>query len=485
MSNLIHKTKSGLLYKFAERLGAQGVNFIVTVILARILLPEEFGVISLVTVFITILDVFVTYGFGNSLIANKHSDNLDFSTAFYFGGVFSIVIYGLVFIFAPYIANYFDNEVLILLIRIMSIRIPIAAINSVQQAYVSKHMMFQKFFISTSIGSICSGVLSIVLAYHGFGVWALVVQYLSSAVFDTVCLWFIVGWRPDFVFSFKRLKAIYDYGWKILLVGLIDTSYNQIRNLIVAKKYSPSDLAYYTRGFQFPSLFISVVEPTINGVIFPALSSCNDNILEMKAVTRRVTQISCYVLFPLVIGLLATAEPLVVSLLTDKWLACVPFLQIACLAFLFRPVQVINSCLIKASGRSGLLLKLDVIKKFIGLILLIASIPFGIEAIAWSLVWTNIIATIINIYPNLKIINYGYKEQFMDILDSLVISVVMGITIYALIKIKINDITILILQLIVGLILYIGLSLITKNRSFLYLRNMIYNSNINILKNKR
>lgn len=485
MESLAKKTKSGLFFKFAERLGAQGVNFLVTIILARLLLPEEFGVIAIVSVFITILDVFVTYGFGNSLIANKNSDNIDFSTCFYFGGVFSIVIYVIVFFAAPFLASYFDNELLIPLIRIMSLRIPIAAINSVQQAYVSKHMMFKKFFISTSIGSVSSGIISIILAYKGFGVWALVAQYLSSSIFDTVCLWFIVRWRPDYVFSISRLKIIYEYGWKILMVGLIDTIYNQIRNLIVAKKYSPSDLAYYTRGFQFPSLFISIVEPTINGVIFPALSSCNDNVKEMKGVTRRITQISCYSLFPLIIGLIATAEPLIKILLTEKWIDSVIFLQIACLAFLFRPIQVINSCLIRASGRSGLLLKLDLIKKTAGVLILIISLPFGLDAIAWSLVWANLIATIINIYPNKSIISYGYKEQLMDMIDSLGMAIVMGVSIYVLTLFRMNQLVTFVLQIITGITVYLGLSIITNNKSYQYIKVMLRNSEIKMFNNKK
>ena len=476
MDNIGKKTKSGLFYSFAERIGAQGVNFLVTIVLARILLPEEFGVISLVAVFIAILDVFVNYGFGNSLIANKNSDDLDFSTCFYFGIVLSIVIYTCVYFAAVPIATFYNNDALVSLIRVMSLRIPFAAINTVQHAFVSKHMMFKKFFYSTSIGTIISGVLSVIMAYSGFGVWALAAQYLGNVVLDTICLSFIVEWHPKLVFSLNRLKTIYSYGWKILVVGLIDTGYNQIRNLVIAKKYTTEDLAFYSRGQQFPSLGMSVIEPSINSVIFPALSNCNDNIDEMRAVTRRITQSSSYVLFPLMVGLIAIAKPLVIVLLTEKWLDCVIYLQLGCLAFMLRPVQVVNVCIIKASGRSGLLLKLDIIKKSIGILLLILSIPFGVVGIAWSLVVTNIISALINVYPNRDLLRYGFKNQFSDLWDSFFISIIMGIIVYMLNYIPCSYIIILFSQIVVGGFIYWFLSVLFKIEAYLYIRNLISGS---------
>lgn len=476
MSDIANKTKSGLFFKFAERAGAQGVNFIVSIVLARLLLPEEFGLISLVIVFIAILDVFVTYGFGNSLIAKKDSDEIDFSTCFYFGIALSLVVYALVFISAESVANFYNSPEIALLIRVMGLRIPVAAINSVQHAYVSKLMIFKKFFYSTSIGTVSSGIISVIMAYHGFGVWALAAQYLLNSLIDTVCLWIIVGWRPIWAFSFERLKQIYDYGWKILVVGLIDTGYNQLRNLVIAKKYTTEDLAFYSKGNQFPSLGMTVIEPTINGVIFPALSNCNDDKAEMKAVTRRVISISCYIFFPLMIGLMAVAKPLVIVLLTEKWLECVVYLQISCLAFLLRPIQVINNCVIKASGESGLLLKLDIIKKVIGIILLVLSIPYGVIGIALSLVLTNIISTVINVYPNRNILAYGYREQLADVSGSLVLSMLMGGVVYAINYVPVGYLTTLIIQVVIGVIVYVMLSWFSNNSSFVYLKQMVLNS---------
>ena len=475
MNNLKQKTLSGFIYKFAERGSSQGVNLIVQIILARILMPEEFGTIALLTVFMTILDVFVTYGFGNSLVVNKKSDDLDFSTCFYFGIFLSLVIYGIVWVSSPYISQFFygHNE-LDLLVKVMALRMPISAVNSVQHAYIAKNMRFKMFFYATLIGTILSGILSITMAYNGFGVWALVAQYLSNAFFSTITLWIIAKWRPKWIFSFKRLKAIYDYGWKILAVGLVDTIFGQIRSLVIAKQYSKADLAYYNRGYHFAGFGMQLVEPTIAGVLFPALSNCNDDQKMMKSVTQRVTKTSTFMICGIMGLLAAISQPLILVLLTEKWSNSIIFLQIGCMAYLLRPLQVINNCVIRASGRSGLLLKLDLVKKGIGVLLLLLSMPYGVEAIAWSLVVTNVIATMINIYPNKDILKYGYFEQFKDLAVNLALGMVVAIVVWLYTLLPINNLLMLVLQVGTWLILYVGVSEILKMDSYIYLKELIF-----------
>lgn len=476
MDNLKQKTLTGFIYKFAERGASQGVSFIVQIILARILMPEEFGTIALLTVLMTLLDVFVTYGFGNSLVVNKKSDDLDFSTCFYFGILLSLVIYAIVWVSSPYISRFFyGHDELDILVKVMALRMPISAVNSVQHAYIAKNMRFKMFFYATLIGTILSGILSITMAYTGFGVWALVAQYLSNAFFSTITLWIIAKWRPKWMFSFQRLKAIYDYGWKILAVGLVDTLYGQLRTLVVGKYYSRSDLAYYSRGGSFPMFGMRLIEPTISGVLFPALSNCNDDKRMMKEITQRVINTSTFILCGILGMLLAIAKPLVVVLLTEKWLGCVIFLQIGCVAQLFRPLQLINNCVIRASGRGALLLKLDLLKKGIGIMLLFVSLPFGVIAIAWSYVATNLISTIINIYPNKDILKYGYREQFKDLFNNMAVGVVMATLVWLLTLLPYSYSVILFLQMIAGLIIFVTLSVLFKVDSYLYLRNLIYN----------
>jgi O-antigen/teichoic acid export membrane protein len=474
MSNLLkRKTASGFVYAFAERASAQGIRFFIELILARILMPEEYGIVALVLVFITICDVFVTYGFGSSLIANKNADSVDFSTCFYFGLFLSIVVYCMIFFTAPYIANFYDNEVLISVIRVMGLRIPFAAVNSVQHAYVSKLMKFKLFFYASLIGTIASGVLSIIMAFKGFGVWALVGQNLGNVVMNTICLWFIVDWKPTLEFSWTRLKKIYSYGWKILVVGLIDTIYSRLRDLIVGKKYPSQDLAYYTKGYSFPSLGIRLIEPTVNTVLFPALSQCQDDQEEMRSITRKVVLVCTYLLYPFMIGLVSIAKPLVVLLLTEKWLPCVIFLQIGCIANMFRPQQFINNCVIKASGNSGMLLKLDIIKKIIGLFVLLVCMQFGIVGIALSIVIFYFISMMINIAPNRKILNYGYWAQSKDVFKNLIPALIMGVCIYPLANLKFNIFLIMVAQILLGAAIYLILSYVFKNESFFILKNYL------------
>lgn len=468
MAGLRSKIASGFMYKFFERAGAQGISFLLSLLLARLLTAEDYGVISTITIIITILDVFVTYGFGNSLIAKKNSDSLDFSTCFYFGIVWSLILYAAVYFLSPYIAIFLKDAALTPIIRVMALRMPLAAINSVQHAYVSKHMRFKKFFYSTLIGTVVSGVVAVFMAFNGFGVWALVAQYLGNIAMNTVCLWIIVDWRPKKEFSFARLKEIYAYGWKILAVGLIDTTYQELRSLIIARKYSKADLAYYNRGNHFPSFGMKLIEPTVNTVLFPTLAQCNDDAARMKAVTRKIIQLSTYIIAPIMIGLAVVAEPLVVVLLTEKWLPCVVFLQIGCLSYLFRPLQFINNTVIKSSGRSDLLLKLDIVKKGIGVALLLYSMQYGVVGIAVSQAVSNLIATVINIAPNRKILNYGYGAQLADVGKNLLLAVVMGAAVYPIAFLAMPSVVTLILQIAGGVAIYLGGSVLLKLDSFTY-----------------
>lgn len=483
MDNLKQKTLSGFFYKLAERGASQGVNFIVQIILARILMPEEFGTIALLTVLMTILDVFVTYGFGNSLVVNKKSDDLDFSTCFYFGLFLSALLYGIVYICAPRISYFFyEKDDLDILVKVMALRMPIAAVNSVQYAYVAKSMCFKMFFYSTFIGTCLSGIIGIAMAYMGFGVWALVAQYLSNSLLSTFSLWLFAKWRPKWMFSFQRLKIIYDYGWKILMVGLVDTLFGQIRQLIIAKQYSRSVLAYYNRGITFPAFGMRLIEPTISGVLFPALSNCNDDPILMKAITQRVIKVSTYIICGIMCLLVAIAKPLVVVLLTEKWMNCVIFLQIGCMAYVLRPLQIINNCVIRASGQSALLLKLDLLKKGIGILLLILCMPFGVVAIAWSYVALNVISTFINIYPNKDILEYSYVQQFYDLGSNMLIGIIMCVCVWLLTLLSISSLYLLILQVIVGGCLYIWLSKVFRNDSYDYLKNIVRIQIINRIK---
>ena len=471
------KTISGVIWKFGERVSAQAVNFIVSIILARLLLPEDYGLIALVTVFITICNKIVVSGFATSLIQKKDADNLDFSTVFYFSIAVAAVLYAGLFFAAPFIAEFYsaesDPELFIQVIRVMGLNLFIIAVNSVQQAYVSRTMQFRKFFFSTIIGTVVSAVAGIALAYMGKGVWALVAQNMILAVVNGIVLWFMVKWRPQLKFSFKRLKVLYSYGWKIFVASLIKILYTDLRSLVIGKVYTAADLAFYNKAQSFPQLIDTNVEGTIDSVLFPAISKKQSNVDDMRAMLRRAIKTTSYILMPLLAGLSAVAKPFIIILLTDKWAESIPLMQILAFSFVFAPVELENLQAIKAIGRSDIALKVEIIKKVVGVAILIASIPFGVTAIAVGMVISTTLSAIINAIPNKKLLGYTFKMQLKDILPSLLLSLVMFGAVYPVSLLNINVWLMLIIQVVAGAIIYIALSAIFKVESFKYILGLL------------
>lgn len=318
-----------------------------------------------------------------------------------------------------------------------------------------------------------AAVVGIWMAYEGYGVWALVAQNLVNKVIDTTVLWFTVKWRPQLLFSIKRLKDLVSYGWKLLASSLLDTVYNNLRQLIIGKLYSSSDLAFYNRGKQFPNFVITNINTSIDSVLFPAMSSQQDDTERVKSMTRRSIKISSYIMWPLMMGLAFTATSIVSLVLTDKWLPCVLFLRIFCFVYVFFPIHTANLNAIKAMGRSDLFLKLEVIKKVIGLIVLVCTMWFGVEAMTYSLLVTNVISQIINAYPNRQLLGYSYIDQIKDILPSIAMALFMGFCILAVELLNLGAIATLMTQIVLGIIIYIGLSIIFKVDSFYYLMDMV------------
>lgn len=467
------KVMSNMLWRLAERLGAKGVEFIVSLVLARLLAPEVYGTIALVTVFITIMQVFVDGGLGNALIQKKDADQVDFSTVFYFNIVFCSALYILVFIVSPWIASFYNDPSLTPVVRVLGLTILVSGVKNVQQAYVSRHMLFHRFFYATLGGTIGAAVLGIYMAYRGYGVWALVAQQLFNVTLDTIILWFTVKWRPIRAFSFDRLKDLYSYGWKLLVSHLIDTVYNDIRQLIIGKKYSKSDLAYYNRAKQFPLFITSNINTSINSVLFPAMSSVQDKKEQVKSMTRRAIKTSTYIMAPLMMGLAACGKPVVQILLTDKWLPCVPYLTIFCTTYMFYPIHTSNLNAIKAMGRSDLFLKLEIIKKAVGIVALLISMQFGVMAMAYSLLITNVINQIINSWPNKTLLNYAYLEQLKDILPAIALAVFMALAVYTVEFIGLNKYLTLLIQVPLGVVIYVGGSKLFKLDSLDYLLDMV------------
>lgn len=474
------KVMSSLFWKFAERIGAQGVNLIVSIALARILAPEDYGAVALITIFITISNVFVEQGFGTALIQKKDADDLDFSSVFYCNILISIVLYVIVFLASPLIAKFYNMPELVPVIRVLGISILIAGLKSIQNAYVSRKMMFKKFFISTSIGTIGSAVVGIWMAYNDFGVWALVTQQLLNTGVDTIMLWITVKWRPIWKFSMERLKKLFSFGWKMLCSALIETIYNELYGLAIGKIYNSESLAYYNKGNQFPNLITENVNGSISSVMLPALSNEQEDKEKVKSMMSRAIKTSSFILFPMMVGLAVVAEPLVRLILTDKWLPAVPLMQLLCFSYIFWPIHTVNLQAISAMGRSDIYLKLEIIKKVVGIVALIISCPFGITVMVIMKIVTSIISTFINSYPNKKLIGYTFKEQIKDILPAFILSILMGVIVYGLgrilniqLAISLKLFIFLIIQVIVGGIIYVGLAYVFKLESLTYLINLV------------
>ena len=461
------------LWRFFERCGAQFVTLIVSIVLARILTPSDFGTVSLIMVFTTILQVFVDSGLGTALIQKKDADDLDFSSVFYFNFAICLILYLGMFIASPFIAKFYKDISLTPIIRVISLTIVMSGVKGIQQSYVSRNMLFKKFFFATLGGTLFSAVLGIGMAYAGFGVWAIVAQQLSNTVIDTLILWVTVDWRPKRMFSWQRLKSLLSYGWKLLVSSLLDTIYNNLRNLIIGKIYTSSDLAYYNPGDKFPKVIVMNINASIDSVLLPSMSGEQENKERVKSMTRRAIKTSTYIMAPLMMGLLFCAEPIVRLLLTDKWLPCVPYLRIFCFTYMFWPIHTANLNAIKAMGRSDLFLKLEIIKKVVGLILLFITMRISVMAMAYSLIFSGILSQIINSWPNWKLLNYNYLEQLRDILPSICISVFMGVCVYFIGFLLLPTLLQLIIQVIAGAIIYIVASIVLKLEEFNYLFGMI------------
>lgn len=468
---------SGLFWKFSEILCTDGVSFIVSIILARLLMPEEYGQIALVNVFVTLANVFVVNGLGTALIQKKNADNLDFSSVLYFNFLFSVALYFFLYGGAPYVANFYNDNQLTIVLRILGLKIPIASIASVQNAYVSRNMMFKKLFIVNLLSTGVSGVIGIAMAYFGMGVWALVGQILVSAVAGVIVTAIVTRWVPILRFSWQRLKGLVDYGWKILASSLIKVGYEQLSDLIIGKLYSSNDLAYYSRGKKYPALVVDSVNSSISSVLFPAIAKQQDSPDKVKAIVRRSIRTSTYVLTPLLCGLAALAEPIIRFMLTEKWLPCVPYLRIVCIYYALQPIQTANLQAIRAVGRSDIILKLDIIKRGLGVVLLLALMKQGPLGVALAPVLMSLAAMMINVRPNIKLIGYSYKEQFADLLPNLSLSLTMAMVVYSFYylvnDVLTSDVFVILLGIFVGVIFYIFASLCLKNESFLYVVNML------------
>ncbi len=425
------KVLNGLFWKLMENGGAQGVQFLVSIILARLLSPEEYGVVGVILIFVTIANVLVQNGFSTALIQKRKVDDTDFSSVFFFSMAVSAVIYLVLYLSAPGIAYFYNNQEMTALVRVLAVVLFPGGVISIQNAYVSRNMAFKGLFISSFAASMISGAISIFLAYRGLGVWALVWQQIAYYFFYMLILFMSISWKPRLLFSILRIKTMFAFGWKLLCASLLDTVYNNIYGLVIGRIYNESMLGNYNRGEQFPKLIVSNLGAAIQSVMLPVLSASQDEPERVKSMLRRAITVSSYLVLPMMAGLIAVARPMVLLLLGEKWLPCVPFLQIMCIAYSFWPIHIANLQALNAMGRSDIFLKLEIVKKMVGLAVLVVGIRYNPLVLVALKAAADFLCTFINAWPNKRLLNYSILEQWKDIIPSVAVSILMAAAVMA------------------------------------------------------
>ena len=468
-----NKIIKGFAWIFAERITQHAISFILQIFLARLLLPEQYGVIAMINVFIAIAGVFVVTGFSSSLIQKKDADDLDFSTIFYCSLFVSVLLYVAIYFCAPFISMFYHMPALTEITRAYSLVLILSSYHSVQRAFVSRKLKFRSFFYSTTIGTILSGVVGIIMAYSGFGVWALVAQNLLNILLNIVVLQFIIEWYPKLIFSFVRAKELMSFGLNILGASLIGTFFMEIRQLLIGKYYTATDLSFYNRGKSMPDLITSNVGSVINTVLFPSMSNHSDDPVALKNMTRRAIKTSSYLMFYFLSLLTIAAKPIIILLLTEKWAPAIPYMQVICLANMIAVLSTVNMQALKASGRGDVLFKLEFLKKPVFLIFVIIAVNVSVMAVAIKMPLYSIYAAYMNMKPNKEVLGYSIKEQLMDFMPAVLLALAMAVTTVPFLFLDINEYLRLFVQLTIGTATYWIFSVIFKVDSLYYLRSII------------
>lgn len=460
-----------LFWKFMERCGTSGVQFVTSIVLARLLLPEDFGLIALVMVFITLANVFVQNGFGTALIQKKDADDLDFSSVFYASLLIVAGLYAILFFTAPLVANFYDHPELTTIVRVLALTLFFGALNSIQEAYIARNMLFKKLFWRSLGALVPSAAIGITCALKGFGVWALVIQQLCDVFLMCVFMWFTVKWRPKFEFSLERVKGLLSFGWKFASAVLLNTLYANGLNLITGKIYSPTSLGYLSRGELFPLAIVANINTAIQSILFPTLSSVQTDVSAVKYMIRKTIVSSTFVIFPIMTILFVLAEPVVLVVLGEKWLPCVPFVRIFCFTYSLWPIHTSNLTAINAIGRSGMVLKQEIIKDLAGIsifIMFIINSESLVDAIQ-SYIPIAIIGLVVNMWPNKKLIGYGTWEQVKDIAPSFLLSCLTGIVVFFWSSLFDTPVLLVISSIFFGFVLFFIFSIILHLEGLNYL----------------
>ena len=469
------KVAKGVFWKLLENGGAQGIQFVIAILLARMLTPAEYGVVGIIMIFITIANVFVQSGFGTALVQKKQADEMDFSSVCYFEIVLAAGMYGILYLAAPVIASYYEIEELRAIVRVLAVVLFPGAVISVQTAYVSRKMEFRGLFLSTLAASVISGAVSIWMAYKGYGVWAMVGQQVMYYGALMMALFLTGSWKPSRMYSMERVREMFGFGWKLLCASLLDTIFNNLYGLLIGKIYNEELLGSYNRGEQFPKLIATDLGMAIQAVLLPAFSSRQEDVVRVRQMVRQAIRLSSFVTLPMLLGMFAVADTMVEVLLGEKWLICVPFLRIMCISYCFWPIHITNLQAINAMGRSDIFLRLELVKKGLSLVALGVGMCFSVYGMVMIKAVQDFLCTFVNAAPNRKLLGYRIRQQWMDVMPSAGLSFVMCILVMTVGRLfgEMVPLVRLTVQIGCGAVVYTGLAWLFKMDSFWYLARLI------------
>lgn len=428
--SLKSKTVKGVVWSAVERFSTAGISFVFGLILARLLMPSDYGVLAMLAIFMAIAQTFIDSGFSNALIRKPDRTEKDNATVFYFNIVVGIVCYVLLFFSAPFIARFYNTPILVPVTRVVGLNLLFNSLCVVQQALLTVRIDFKTQAKISLSSAVISGFVGIYFAYRGFGVWALAIQTVGATLIRTILLWILAKWRPKASFSKASFKSLFSYGSKLLASGLLDTVYNNLYTIIIGKRFTSASLGVYARADQWGQFLSVNITGILQRVTFPVLSTIQNEDERLSTNYRKFLRVSGFVIFPLMVGLAAVADPMVRLILTDKWAGTIPLLQILCFALMWYPIHAINLNLLQVKGRSDLFLKLEIYKKIIGVSILIVTVPMGLTALCVGRVASSLIALALNTYYTGKIIHLGYFRQMKDLLPVLFNSLLMGLLVY-------------------------------------------------------
>ena len=474
-STIRNKTISGVIWKAMESGGNQLVKLVISVVLARLLDPQNYKTLTLMLIIVDFADTIVKRGFVTSLVQHKDADNTDFSSVLWLMLALAGIFYAAFYFGAPVLAKVntqvSTDPLFVPALRVIALSLFFGAFNSIQGAIIQRKLEFRLFCISTLFTTLISGAIGIYMAYRGYGIWALVAQQIIGSFSNVIILWFLDRWKPAFVFSFEKAKSHFAFGWKLLLSSLLDKGYNSISSLIIYARFADASLAFYGRGKQYAGMISENLNSVALSVLFPAYARHQDDMGRVREMVRKTNRTTSLMIVPMMVGLAAVATPFVHILLTDKWLPTVPYLQMMCIAYVFYPMEATDLQALLALGRSDIYLKTEIIKKVFGLSALAVSVFYFQTAIAisWSYVITCVFSMIVTMVYMKKLFAYRWRDQIWDMMPPVLLSAVMWGAVYAVSLLSIPELPRLILQVVCGIAVYLGLAVLLKLESFQYL----------------